>query len=617
MAGLIKRGDIDEVRQRVNIADVVGDYVTLKSAGVGSMKGLCPFHDERSPSFHVRPQAGFYHCFGCGEGGDAYSFLQKIDHLSFQEAVERLAERVGYQLTYEDGSGGAPAGNRARLYAANQAAEKFFREHLGKPEAELGRTFLGERGFDALAAERFGVGYAPASYDALSKHLVAAGFTIQELLDAGLVSQGDRGVYDRFRGRLVWPIRDVTGQTIGFGARKLREDDQGPKYLNTPETAVYHKSRVLYGLDLAKRDIAKQRQVVIVEGYTDVMACHLAGITTAVATCGTAFGGDHVTVVRRVLGDSDDPAQATKGEVIFTFDPDEAGQKAASRAFAEESRFAAQTFVAVPPEGLDPCDVRITKGDEALREVIAHRRPMYEFMIKQVMNQCDLNTVEGRTLALRAAAPVVSKIRDRVIRDGYARELAGWLGMNPDDVLREIRAGATNTTPATSPTAPAPEGDKPYTMESLSKDPVTTLERDVLMVLLQHPDVVPAERATAVLSTQFSHAALALVRDAMLSVFDQYQDGAWVSRVTAETPEALQPLVGQLSVAPLPESKAQTERYCLGVTATLLDRDLLRQKAELMSTLQRTDAATDPAGHRVVQEQLVTIEAKRRALRDE
>ena len=617
MAGLIKRGDIDEVRQRVNIADVVGDYVTLKSAGVGSMKGLCPFHDERSPSFHVRPQAGFYHCFGCGEGGDAYSFLQKIDHLSFQEAVERLAQRVGYQLTYEDGSGGAPAGNRARLYAANQAAEKFFREHLGKPEAELGRTFLGERGFDALAAERFGVGYAPASYDALSKHLVGAGFTIQELLDAGLVSQGDRGVYDRFRGRLVWPIRDVTGQTIGFGARKLRDDDQGPKYLNTPETAVYHKSRVLYGLDLAKRDIAKQRQVVIVEGYTDVMACHLAGITTAVATCGTAFGGDHVTVVRRVLGDSDDPAQATKGEVIFTFDPDEAGQKAASRAFAEESRFAAQTFVAVPPEGLDPCDVRITKGDEALREVIAHRRPMYEFMIKQVMNQCDLNTVEGRTLALRAAAPVVSRIRDRVIRDGYARELAGWLGMNPDDVLREIRAGATKAAPASSPTTPAPEGDKPYTMESLSKDPVTTLERDVLMVLLQHPDVVPAERATAVLSTQFSHAALALVRDAMLSVFDKYQDGAWVSRVTAETPEALQPLVGQLSVAPLPESKAQTERYCLGVTATLLDRDLLRQKAELMSTLQRTDATEDPAGYRVVQEQLVTIEAKRRALRDE
>ena len=617
MAGLIKRGDIDEVRQRVNIADVVGDYVALKSAGVGSMKGLCPFHDERSPSFHVRPQAGFYHCFGCSEGGDVYSFLQKIDHLSFQEAVERLAERVGYQLTYEEGSGGAPVGNKARLYGANQAAEKYFRDQLGKPEAELGRIFLGERGFDALAAERFGVGYAPSSYDALSKRLVSAGFTIAELLDAGLVSQSDRGVYDRFRGRLVWPIRDVTGQTIGFGARKLREDDQGPKYLNTPETAVYHKSRVLYGLDIAKRDIAKQRQVVIVEGYTDVMACHLAGITTAVATCGTAFGGDHVTVVRRVLGDSDDPAQATKGEVIFTFDPDEAGQKAASRAFAEEGRFAAQTFVAVPPEGLDPCDVRITKGDEALREVISQRRPMYEFMIKQVMDQCDLNTVEGRTLALRATAPVVSKIRDRVIRDGYARELAGWLGMNPDDVLREIKAGGGAPAPATSPGVSAPEGDKPYAMSALSKDPVTTLERDVVMVLLQHPDVVPPERATAVLSTHFSHAALALVRDAMLSVFDHYGEQAWVSLVTEEIPEALRPLVGQLAVAPLPENKDQTERYCLGVTGTLLDRDLLRQKAELMSTLQRTDAEVDPVLHRSVQEQLVAIETKRRELRDE
>lgn len=617
MAGLIKRGDIDEVRQRVNIADVVGDYVTLKSAGVGSMKGLCPFHDERSPSFHVRPQAGFYHCFGCGEGGDVYSFLQKIDHLSFQESVERLAERVGYQLTYEEGGGAAPVGNRARLYAVNQAAEKYFRTQLGTPEAELGRTFLGERGFDALAAERFGVGYAPSSYDALSKHLVAAGFSIQELLDAGVVSQGDRGVYDRFRGRLVWPIRDVTGQTIGFGARKLREDDQGPKYLNTPETAVYHKSRVLYGLDLAKRDIGKQRQVVIVEGYTDVMACHLAGVTTAVATCGTAFGADHVTVVRRVLGDSDDPAQASKGEVIFTFDPDDAGRKAASRAFAEESRFVAQTFVAVPPEGLDPCDVRIQRGDEALREVISHRRPMYEFMIRQVMDQCDLNTVEGRTQALRAATPVVVKIRDRVIRDGYARELAGWLGMNPDEVLREIRSGASSPTSGSSAPAAAPEGDKPYTMESLSKDPVTTLERDVVMVLLQHPDVVPADRATAVLSTQFSHAALALVRDAMLSVFDHYSDGSWVTRVTEETPEALRALVAQLSVAPLPESKAQTERYCLGVTATLLDRDLLRQKAELMSTLQRTDAESDAAAYRSVQEQLVTIETQRRQLRDE
>jgi DNA primase len=617
VAGKIKRSDIDEVRARINIADVVGDYVTLKSAGVGSMKGLCPFHDERSPSFHVRPQAGFYHCFGCGEGGDVFTFLQKMDHLSFQESIERLAGKLGYPLHYEEGGQAADTSNRARLLLANGAAEKFFREQLLTAGAELGRAFLGERGFDALAAEKFGVGYAPQSFDALSKHLTAQGFTIAELLEAGLLSQGDRGSYDRFRGRLVWPIRDVTGQTIGFGARKLREDDQGPKYLNTPETPVYHKSRVLYGLDLAKRDIARSRQVVIVEGYTDVMACHLAGITTAIATCGTAFGSDHVTVVRRVLGDSDDPAQAARGEVVFTFDPDEAGQKAASRAFAEESRFAAQTFVAVPPEGLDPCDVRIKRGDEALRNVIATKRPMYEFMIKQAMKQVDLNTVEGRGQALRSAAPIVSKIRDRVIRDGYARELAGWLGMNTEDVAREIRQGTSAPSKASPPTEASSSEEAPYQLSSLSKDPVTALERDGLMVLLQHPDVVSHERASAVLATQFSHAALALVRDAMLSAFEHYATGQWVVTVGEEIPQALSALVGQLAVAPLPVKENQAERYCEGVTSSLLDRELLRKKAELLSVLQRSDPTHDPDTYRTLQESLVAIERERRELRGE
>ena len=616
VAGKIKRSDIDEVRTRINIADVVGDYVSLKSAGAGSMKGLCPFHDERSPSFHVRPQAGFYHCFGCGEGGDVYSFLQKMDHLSFHESVERLAAKLGYTLQYEEGGQAPDTSNRARLLDANGAAEKFFREQLLSAEAEGGRTFLGERGFDALAAEKFGVGYAPNSFDALSRHLTGKGFTIPELIEAGLLSQGDRGSYDRFRGRLVWPIRDVSGQTIGFGARKLRDDDQGPKYLNTPETPVYHKSRVLYGLDVAKRDIAKKRQVVIVEGYTDVMACHMAGITTAIATCGTAFGSDHITVVRRVLGDSDEPAQGARGEVIFTFDPDDAGQKAASRAFAEESRFAAQTFVAVPPKGLDPCDVRITLGDEALRGVIALRRPMYEYMIKQVMNSCDLNTVEGRSQALRSATPIVAKIRDRVIRDGYARELAGWLGMNPDDVAREIRQGTPSGSGAVS-APPAPADDAPYQMSSLSRDPVTGLERDGLMVLLQHPDLVPLERASAVLATQFSHGALALVRDAMVSALEYYPTPHWVAKVSDETPPALSTLVGQLAVAPLPEQANRTDRYCEGVTSSLLDRELLRKKAELLSALQRSDPTGNPDNYRALQESLVAIERDRRELRGE
>lgn len=184
------------------------------------------------------------------------------------------------------------------------------------------------------------------------------------MLGAGLIGKGERGNYDRFRGRLTWPIRDTTGHTLGFGARKLFEDDQGPKYLNTPETEIYHKSQVLYGLDLAKKDISRSRKVVVVEGYTDVMACHLAGVPTAIATCGTAFGTEHIKLIRRVLGDVENVDTHGLGEVIFTFDPDEAGQKAATRAFAEEQRFAAQTFVAIAPDGLDPCDLRLKKGTQ-------------------------------------------------------------------------------------------------------------------------------------------------------------------------------------------------------------------------------------------------------------
>ncbi|MRG61584.1 DNA primase, partial [Agromyces sp. CFH 90414] len=438
MAGRIRQSDVEEVKARTNIADIVGEHVTLKSAGVGSLKGLCPFHDERSPSFHVRPQLGYYHCFGCGESGDVYTFLQRMDHVTFSEAVERLAGRLGFELHYEDGGPAQDHGNRARLLAANAAAAEFFVEQLVSPEAEVGRRFLGERGFDAEAAKAFGVGFAPKSWDRLTNHLKSRGYSTEELAAAGLVSQGDRGVYDRFRGRLVWPIRDVTGQTVGFGARRLLDDDNGPKYLNTPETAVYRKAQVLYGLDLAKRDISRTRRVVVVEGYTDVMACHLAGITTAIATCGTAFGVEHIRVLRRVLGDD-----SGGGEVIFTFDGDAAGQQAAMRAFAEEQRFTAQTYVAVAPDGLDPCDLRLARGDHAVRALIDQKTPLFEFVIRHTLSRFDLESVEGRVGALRAAAPVIADIRDRSLRPGYTRELARMLGLELGEVERAVRGAGT------------------------------------------------------------------------------------------------------------------------------------------------------------------------------
>jgi DNA primase len=622
MAGRIRQSDIEEVKARTNIADVVGDFVTLRAAGVGSLKGLCPFHDERSPSFHVRPQVGYYHCFGCGESGDVYSFLQKLDHVSFSEAVERLAGRIGYELHYEDGGAAPDLGNRARILAANAAAETFFIEQLAGPAAELGRAFLGERGFDANAAALFGIGFAPKSWDELTKHLRSKGFRDEELSAAGLVSAGDRGVYDRFRGRLVWPIRDVTGQTIGFGARRLFDDDKGPKYLNTPETPVYHKAQVLYGLDLAKRDIARSHRVVVVEGYTDVMACHLAGVTTAVATCGTAFGVDHIKVLRRILGD-----ESGLGEVVFTFDPDAAGQKAAMRAFSEEQRFAAQTFVAVGPDGLDPCDLRLKLGDGAVQRMIDAKKPMFEFMIRQILGQYDLETVEGRAAALRSTAPLVAEIRDPSLHPGYARELARMLGIDISDVTRAVSAARSRPShneqasgERTSVQREAEQGasalDGP-TLTALPTDHETRLERDALMAMLQYPKLVGIDLTRRASQSGFSNQSLAVVRDGIAGAIEHLESDEWLARVTAEVPGPFASLVTQLGVAPIPErSERDLTAYVRAVTSALVERDLLRKKRDLLGRLQRTDPG-DREAYSAVQRELVQLESERRILREE
>jgi len=663
MAGLIRRSDIDEVRARTNIADVIGDYVTLKSAGVGSMKGLCPFHDERSPSFNVRPGVGYFHCFGCGEGGNVFDFLMKVDHVTFPEAVERLAQKIGFELHYEDGGGQREQerGNRARILAANAAAEKFFREQLLTPEAEPGRRFLGERGFDQAAAQQFGVGFAPRG-GALAQALRGQGFSEEELVQAGLLGRGDRGdVYARFRSRLIWPIRDTTGQTVGFGARRLLDEDQGPKYLNTPETPVYRKAQVLYGLDLAKRDIARQKQVVVVEGYTDVMAAHLAGVTTAVATCGTAFGVDHIKIIRRILGDSEQNAVASAGEVVFTFDGDEAGLKAASRAFEEESRFNAQTFVAVAPDGLDPCDLRLQRGDGAVRALVESRKPMFEFIIRRTFAGFDLESAEGRVQALRAAAPVVAGIRDQALVTEYSRLLARWLGIDPAETLAAVRAARSRGGPSTrfarsgpdgsssdsrppadsSSYRPAagsssyrPSGDSssyrslsegearvegapPITLASLGRDPATRLEVEVLQALLQYPAEVGPELSGRVVAAAFADPSLAVVRDAVAVQLGAAGDPGWVDEVALEAPEPYRALVRELAVAPIPgrpETLAHTVR---AVATSLVDRELLRRKRDALGALQRIAREQEPERFAELQRELVAIDAERTRLRGE
>lgn len=639
MAGRIRQADVEELKQRVNIADVIGDYVSLKSAGVGSMKGLCPFHDERSPSFHVRPTVGYFHCFGCGESGDVYTFVQKMDHLSFTESIERLAQRINFELHYEEGSGKSQeTGNRTRILAANTAAAEFYVAQLATPGAAAGRKFLGERGFDKAAAERFGIGFAPKAWNELRDHLKTKGFTEEEMLQAGLLSQGDKGVYDRFRGRVIWPIRDVTGQTIGFGARKLFDDDQGPKYLNTPDTPVYHKQQVLYGLDLAKRDVSKSRRVVVVEGYTDVMAAHLSGVTTAVATCGTSFGVEHIKLIRRIMGDD-----SGLGEVIFTFDPDAAGQKAAMRAFAEEQRFAAQTFVAVAPDGLDPCDLRLAQGEQAVRDLMDSKIPMFEFVMRQMLSNYNLDTVEGRVAALREAAPVVADIRDSALRPGYTRELARLTGVDVSEaqvaVSNAVKASRSKGMQTTSegartgyagtPTArPVPAGSEqpeasaesvpegPRVFE-LKNDPSTRLEREALMALIQFPELVGSDLAADAVQSAILDPNLATVRDAIGANINELGGETWLDRIQNDLPQDFKPLVTQLAVAPLPQkNEDQTQTYCRGVVVSLIERDLVRRKSELVGRLQRTSVDQGEIS-REIQRELLELETKRRQLRED
>lgn len=613
MAGKISARDIEEVKARINIADVIGGYVALKPASAGSLKGLCPFHQEKSPSFNVRPMQGFYHCFGCGAGGDVYKFLQEMESLSFYEAVENLAQKASYTLTYEAGSNAPDQGQKARIYEANLAASKYFAEQLGTDAATTGRDFLKSRGFDKSAAETFGVGFAPKGWNNLVDHLKTLGFTEDELVLASLASRGERGLYDKFRGRLIWPIRDTSNQVIGFGARKLFDDDQGPKYLNTSETPVYHKSSVLYGIDLAKKEISKTQKVVVVEGYTDVMACHLAGVTTAVATCGTAFGDEHIRILNRMLSANvDHPA-----EVIFTFDPDEAGQKAAMRAFADADKFHANSFIAVGPDGLDPSDLRVQKGDEAVQLMIESKKPIYEFAIKQKLKNFDLSSVEGRVGAARAAAGVIATIRDSAMRSVYLREVANWVNLDVSEVSSLVeRAIKDKVVAAVAPMRQdvAAEPAAQSFEEPDLRDPTIRFERQLLEVLIQHPAEIEEDKFLELASGDFLANVHSLLASALLANVANRKDPNWLAKLSESLDPALHQILRAMAATSLPaRTEEELKRYVDGVAVSGFINLLTRQKLSLQAVLRQTEPS-DSAKVSEIQKELMDIEQRRRAL---
>jgi len=655
VAGRIRDEDIALVRERSAIEEVVGEYLQLRNAGGGSLKGLCPFHEEKTPSFNVTPARGLWYCFSCTEGGDVIRFVQRIDTLSFAEAVERLAARAGIELRYEQGGRvpGQEHTQRRRLIEAHRAAAEFYSERMAAGEASTARGFLASRGFAEADWARFGLGYAPAGWDALTRHLRGRGFTDAELLRGGLARQGQRGPRDMFRNRLIWPIRDLTGDVIAFGARKLAEEEDGPKYLNTPETPLFKKSAVLYGADLAKRDIAQRRQAVIVEGYTDVMACHLSGITTAVATSGTSFGDGHTKILRRLLMDTD----KFRGEVIFTFDGDAAGQRAVERAFSFESDFVTQTMFTLQPDGLDPCDLRLKEGDAAVRDLIAQRVPVYEFAVRAELRKHNLDTNEGRLAALDAAAAIVGRIKDYGLRDRYAVSLDRWLGMMDEDfVLARVRARAPSgpgpRRPGRSggedgrrrrPGGPPPGGngqagpdegargeagpDRRAARQQAPEfrydmgDPVIQLEREALKLAVQRPalcgpafDALGAESFSAPV-----HASVFGLIAACGGAGSAASGREWAERLRAAAPDdRARGFVTRLAVETLraPRSDGEADaRYADAVLARVEELSVSREIAVIKSRLQRL-SPLEEAGYNRIFGDLVALEQRRKVLSD-
>ncbi|MFF8956130.1 DNA primase [Streptomyces sp. NPDC014894] len=635
MAGRINDDDVKAVRDAVPIDAVVSDYLQLRNAGGGNLKGLCPFHDEKSPSFQVSPSKGLFHCFGCQEGGDTIAFVMKIDHLTFSETVERLAATAGITLRYEEG-GYNPShqrGERIRLVEAHKIAAQFYIEQLEKsPEAAAGRAFLADRGFEYAAAQHFSVGYSPQGWDHLTRFLRGKGFSDKELILSGLSQDGRRGPIDRFRGRLMWPIRDISGDVVGFGARKLYDSDNGPKYLNTPETGIYKKSQVLYGIDLAKKEIAKTRRAVVVEGYTDVMACHLAGETTAIATCGTAFGGDHIKILRRLLMDN------ATAEVIFTFDGDAAGQKAALRAFEDDQKFAAETSIAITPGGMDPCDLRLAEGDDAVRKLVETRTPLFEFAIRQVVTRHNLETPAGRAAALDEAAPIVAGIKNIAIQHESAVQLAGIVGiLDTQFVVKRVaqlarwardRGGRGPAAPSREHPGRQPQGQgqaQPSAGPGGSgpainlRSPAHRTERELLKLALQNPELVsPAFDAYGV--DEFTAPPYAAVRETIAEAGGAEQGTAdssgYLIRVREAAPnDSIRAMVTEMAVEAI-HAKIVDETYAGVQLVQVRLRAVDRRIREVQGTLARLGQQADPERHTAVQNELWVLQQYGQSLRN-
>jgi DNA primase len=474
--------DIARVREQTDLVALIGEKVALRRVGQRYV-GLCPFHQEKTPSFNVNPTLGFFKCFGCQKGGDAITFVREIDGLDFVDAVEDLAKRAGITLRYDDRAQAKDRSRRDRLVAAVAAAIDFYHRRLLESEdGGLARRYLRSRGFDGDAARRFQLGYSPDDWDLLALHLQQEKKLAREDIEgAGLafVNKANR-LQDQFRGRLMFPIYDAKGDAVGFGGRLL--EGEGPKYKNSPETPIYQKSRLLYGLNWAKAEVVAKGEVIISEGYTDVMALALAGAGNAVATCGTALADDHVRALKNLAR-----------KVTLAYDSDAAGQGAAEQWYRWESEFEIEVRVADLPAGRDPADVW-QDDPKALLAALDAAVPFLQFRVDRTLAAADLDTLEGKGRAAERAVAIIAEHPSDLVRDQYVMQLSGRLGIGADRLRDEV------TSARNRPNRPAPDSRRrpAYDDEPRDEDapptvldrPVSPREVDLLRWALHEPKVV-------------------------------------------------------------------------------------------------------------------------------
>ena len=579
------RDDLERIRQAINVAELFESVTTVRKVR-GRIKALCPFHTEKTPSLSIDPTRGLYHCFGCGVGGDIFTFVQETQGLSFNEAVEILAERAGVTIRRDPGAARRRE-RRSRLLEAVAEAGRFYHARLkSASDAGHARAYVRKMKYGTEVVDRFELGYSPEEPDALVSHLRGHRFDDRDMVAAGLGRRGQRGrLIDQMRGRLMFPIHNVRGEMVGFGARLLRGD--GPKYLNTPETPLYKKSELLYGLDKARTTISREELAVVVEGYTDVIAFHLAGRPIAVASCGTALGEAHFDLLRRF-----------SSRIVLAFDADTAGANAAVR--GDELRITTELDldlrVALLPEGRDPADLVLDDKGDLLGESVGNSVPITEFRINRLLGSYNLNEREARSRAMREAAQVIARHPDPAARDLHARYVAGITRMKAETVQAEIQ----KKLPKGSGTRRRPYLDGEQHSASAQAlqavDNMDRVERDLLRHLLAgsakrdrlQPDLFDDEQAAALVSY-------------LLEAGQHLAEGAGVAIDEIKDPN-LSAMAYRIAVLDTPYPPFQE------LFAHVIARDRGRRKNQLLMMLEDIDKEKDPQAYSKILDKLIILQ---------